>query len=353
MVNHNIVCQSLICMQFSYIYLDVLKAGIWKDMQKVEAPHLQELAKDLPNLVMSSKAASTTAKYVRAFNRWKRWASQFPEVQAFPASPLYISLYLNELKKELGSKSSIEAAVYGLNWAHEMAGLDSPTSHPLVHAALEGARRQLGKPTVKKEPVTPEMLWSLVEKFDGRNASLTDLRGLAICVLGYAGFLRYDEIAGLRFSDVKILEEHLDLFIASSKTDKLRNGDSVLIARTGNSTCPVGIIQRYINATKEPSLSNNYLFRSINAKKQALREGKLSYTRIREVVIGMFKGVVTDVSVFGVHSLRSGGATAAANAGVPDRHFKRHGRWKSETAKDGYVKDSLSSRLQVSRNIGL
>ena len=33
--------------------------------------------------------------------------------------------------------------------------------------------------------------------------------------------------------------------------------------------------------------------------------------------------------------------------------FKRHGRWRSETAKDGYVKDSLSSRLQVSCNIGL
>ena len=182
---------------------------------------MQELAEDLPNLVMSSKAASTTAKYVRAFNHWKRWASQFPEVQAFPASPLYISLYLNELKKELGSKSSIEAAVYGLI---KMAGLDSPTNHQLVHAALEGARRQLGKPTVKKEPVTPEMLQSLVEKFGGKNASLTDLRGLAICVLGYAGLLRYGEIAGLRFCDVSVLEDHLDLFIASSKTDKLRNG---------------------------------------------------------------------------------------------------------------------------------
>ena len=54
-----------------------------------------------------------------------------------------------------------------------------------------------------------------------------------------------------------------------------------------------------------------------------------------------------------MHSLCSGGATAAPNAGVPDRHFKHHGRWRSETAKDGYVKDSLSSRLQVSRNIGL
>ena len=113
---------------------------------------------------------------MRAFNRWKRWASQLPELQAFPASPLYISLYLNELKKESGPKSSIEAAVYGLNWAHEMAGLHSPTKHPLVHAALEGARRQLGKPTVKKELVTPEMLQNLGEVW----CSLADLQRLQI-----------------------------------------------------------------------------------------------------------------------------------------------------------------------------
>ena len=49
----------------------------------------------------------------------------------------------------------------------------------------------------------------------------------------------------------------------------------------------------------------------------------------------------------------SRGATAAANAKVPDRIFKRHGRWRSENAKDGYVKDSMESRLEVSRSIGL
>ena len=41
--------------------------------------------------------------------------------------------------------------------------------------------------------------------------------------------------------------------------------------------------------------------------------------------------------------MRSGGVTAAANANVPDRIFKRHRRWKSENAKDGYVKDSLEN----------
>jgi len=40
---------------------------------------------------------------------------------------------------------------------------------------------------------------------------------------------------------------------------------------------------------------------------------------------------------FGHHSLRAGGAMAAANAGVPDQVFKKHGRWKSESAKDGYI----------------
>ena len=54
-----------------------------------------------------------------------------------------------------------------------------------------------------------------------------------------------------------------------------------------------------------------------------------------------------------MHSLRAGGATAAAGSGVPDRLFKRHGRWRSETAKDGYVKDSVEGRLKVTQDLGI
>ena len=67
----------------------------------------------------------------------------------------------------------------------------------------------------------------------------------------------------------------------------------------------------------------------------------------------MLQAVGLDTKQFGLHSLRAGGATAAANAGVPDRLFKRHGRWRSENAKDGYVKDSVAERLSVTRKIGL
>ena len=45
--------------------------------------------------------------------------------------------------------------------------------------------------------------------------------------------------------------------------------------------------------------------------------------------------------------------SAAANSGVPDRVFQRHGRWKSASAKDGYVKDSTDVKLSLSRSLGL
>ena len=66
-----------------------------------------------------------------------------------------------------------------------------------------------------------------------------------------------------------------------------------------------------------------------------------------------FKDIVPDISAIGKHTIRRGRATAAANAGVPDRLFKRHGRWASESAKDGYLQDSLSSGLSVSKALGI
>ena len=51
---------------------------------------------------------------------------------------------------------------------------------------------------------------------------------------------------------------------------------------------------------------------------------------------------------FGLHSLRSGGATK-----VEDILFKKQGRWRTDKAKDGYVKENISEKLSVTQNIGL
>ena len=73
--------------------------------------------------------------------------------------------------------------------------------------------------------------------------------------------------------------------------------------------------------------------------------GGVSYTRVRELVLGMLSAIGLDHRQFGLHSLHARGASAAAYVGVPDKLFKRHGRWCSENAKDGYVKDRMEDRL--------
>ncbi|CAH3198107.1 unnamed protein product, partial [Porites evermanni] len=58
----------------------------------------------------------------------------------------------------------------------------------------------------------------------------------------------------------------------------------------------------------------------------------------------------------GLHSLRSGGITSAvrnSSNSIPERLLKIHGRWKSDSAKDMYVEESLENRLQVTKYLGL
>ena len=126
----------------------------------------------------------------------------------------------------------------------------------------------------------------------------------------------------------------------------------MVVARSGSNICPVGKLQEYMEMAAIDTSSSDRLFRAITKSKngEKLRKsGTISYTRVRELVLEKFAALGYDTASFGLHSFRAGGASLAANAGVPDRMFKRHSRWRSETAKDSYVKDTLEARLGVSK----
>ena len=168
-------------------------------------------------------------------------------------------------------------------------------------------------------------------------------------------FLQFNELICLRPCDFEISQEMMKIKILKSKTDQLRQGDELLIARTGNRTCPVAMLERYMHRIAMAPDDQRFLFRPIQRTKhdESLRQsGKISYTCLRD----LFKTKIADLGLppsnFGLHSLRAGGATAAANAKVPDRLFKRYSCWKLETTKDGYVKDHVRSRLEVSQSLG-
>ena len=281
------------------------------------------------------------------------WASQH-KLPVFPAKAIHVTLYLQYLGECNASRASAEEAVNGLAWAHSLAGIESPTSNPLVKNALDGLKRTLARPVNKKAPFTTEMLQAIVQDAE-QNDSLANVRLATMCLLAFAGFLRFDELSNIHPCDLCFEKDFVKLYIPKSKTDQLRQGNEVLIARTGSTTCPVAMLERYLVKAKITLDSQLFLFRPIiAAKSPRLRScGKLTYSRVREIFKQKLDQLGFPSEAFGLHSLRAGGATAAAKSGVPDRLFKRHGRWKSENAKDGYVEDLLSERLAVSQKLGL
>ncbi|XP_067676133.1 integrase/recombinase xerD homolog [Haliotis asinina] len=174
-------------------------------------------------------------------------------------------------------------------------------------------------------------------------------------LLSYAGFFRFSEVVNIKRNDITF---EISIFIRTSKTDVYRDGRTVLISVTSSPTCPVTMLKRYLEAADLVESSEDYIFRQLcycKRKSKYKLKGKspLSYTRARETLLEKLKFIGEDTFKIGLHSFRSGVASAVANDGVPDRLFKRHGRWASETAKDGYVKDDINSLLLVSANLGI
>ena len=261
--------------------------------------------------------------------KWKAWAGPRIEVKIFPVDEVHFALYLQHVANTTNSRASVEEAVNAISWAHQLAGLPPISSSAFVRATLAGLQRKLAKPKVKKEPITASMLTTLVESL-GTSPTLSDVRLAAGALLSFAAFLRYNELSGLRCCDIRFTEQHMTVHITSSKTDQYRQGDSVVVARTRTITCPVAMMERYMLMAGISTASSARLFRAIvrTKKGEKLRcSGTLSYTRMREVFLAKLKSLGFDANQFGLHSLRAGGATAVANAGIPDRLFKRHGRW--------------------------
>ena len=128
---------------------DVLDKREWKILKELEDPELKSLVEELPVRVMNSRGNSTTSKYLRAFRHWKEWVSSH-KLPSMPAVAHHIALYLQHLAKTTMSKAMAEEAVYAISWAHNLAGLSSPTETPLVQMTLQGLRRLLAKPIQRK-----------------------------------------------------------------------------------------------------------------------------------------------------------------------------------------------------------
>jgi hypothetical protein len=179
---------------------------------------------------------------------------------------------------------------------------------------------------------------------------------LTAITLCYTSFLRFDELVAIQWQTIKFVSQsHIELLIPDSKTDQYRKGETVYVAHLGGPFCPVSLVQRLLSAGQYRSHGNGHLIRStlICPPLQQIKSSAPCYSTVNAWFKDAASTLGLDPQYYGTHSGRRGGAMGAAANDVPDRLFKGHGRWRSERAKDMYVKEKLQAKLSVTRNLGL
>ncbi|KAK3086232.1 hypothetical protein FSP39_015566 [Pinctada imbricata] len=315
---------------------------------------LVDLAEHMPEYLIQSRSDNTILSYHNYFKRWKTFIER-KGGKSLPAQPIQVALYLTFLLDSGSSFHVVNSVVYAIKWVHSINGLADPTENSYVKSLQDAAKRIATPVAVKKDPVTPEMLTELCKFYSDCN-DLLIVRDIAMILISFSAFLRYDELSHLKCSDLSIHDSYISIHIERSKTDRFRQGDEVLVSKGSTCACPVQALIRYITLAGIDLKSQDYLFKPMFRSKGVARliykNKPLSYTAARESILSRLRSLRPNMNL-GLHSLRSGGATAAVAGRASERCIMRHGRWKCEGSKDRYVQDSVKSRLSVSASLNL
>ena len=304
----------------------------------------------------ASYAENTWKKYSGAWKRFEAWCVDENIVNIKPCEPLTVALYLSHLELKSSLRGAITGAVEGIRWAHESAGLASPTDVPFVKRIYEGAKRISPVNRNKKDPVKIEYVEELLRGVD--QEKLSDLRFAVLLTLSFAGFFRISEILNFRVRDLTFESDAVKFFVRKAKNDQPAEGKFVFVARTPNFTCPIAILEKYLRKARivDP---DDYVIAHLKKDSNGAWIGEaktpLSYSRARQILMEKFQPITDKVPEFnfGTHSGRIGGATTAKEAGVEDRLLDEHGRWKNPQSKNRYIRDSRSKKLAASKSLGL
>lgn len=271
--------------------------------------------------------------------------------------------------------AAVKAASAAVACRFLMSGMLSPTDHPLCRLARSEAQKILRSTPLHRDELTAAHLHTMARKYVHARCDLRTRMHFTCLVLSFVGFLRYDDLSKVLVHHelLQIYPTHMAIFLYKSKTDTLWEGAWIHIARLkAPSLCSVSLVEDLIEqggyqtvprqgSNEEdlgPLLRGTVSMFGHNARLSQVTSTlwapipPLGYKAYKESIKNLAEGAGISERIL-PHSGRIGGATAAANSGVPDRLFKLHGRWKSESAKDGYIRSDLAAKCLVSLGLGL
>ena len=285
----------------------------------------------------NSKADNTIKAYKSDFNDFGLFCAQ-NGFKSLPSDPKIVSLYLTQLSTKNVKISTIKRRLVSIGVIHKLKGHYLDTKHPLIVENLMGIKRRKGSIQNGKKPLLINNLKKIINVIDEqKKEKIKILRDRTIILIGFSGGFRRNEIVSLDFDDLDFVEEGLKINIKRSKTDQFGAGSTKGLPYFENSQyCPVVSIKKWIEISK---INSGALFRRFT-KGSNLSEKRLTDQTVA-LLIKEYLGLAgIDSTNYSGHSLRSGFATSAAEAGAEERTIMAMTGHKSTEMVRRYIKNA-------------
>lgn len=294
---------------------NVLNASVLKQANAARLANLQH-----------SVADSTAKNYEYWWERFTTfcWQNGLEEMPFGSETAALFLWHLAEQSPGVGGVTNARAALI-FYFKLKFPDVRCPADGAEVKSVVRGVRRRFEKPTVKKAPLAPDdfykILASATQNGNFQEVKLCQFRLAAQVALMYTTFSRYEESAVLRCSQVSKNKDDLVISFLKGKTYQHGEARCAVIASQPGILNPVTVILKYMDRLQTVhKAADGLLFPALtfSAKGDGVLQKPASY----RAVLKLFKaavvesGVAADSSSYGLHSMRRGAATTAANNGA-------------------------------------
>jgi site-specific recombinase XerD len=299
------------------------------DIKKLQ----EETLKNLKN----SKARNTVRAYKSDFEDFGLFCVK-NGFNNLPSEPKIVSLYLTHLSNKEAKISTIKRRLVSIGVIHKMKGHYLDTKHPIIIENLMGIKRRKGTIQKGKKPLLINNLKTIINVInEEKDPDIKKLRNKAILLIGFSGGFRRNELVSLNIEDVEFVFEGLKITLRRSKTDQFGEGMIKGIPHFENSLyCPVTSLKRWINTAK---IKKGPIFTKFS-KGSKLTETRLTDQSVALIIKDCLLKAGIDSKNYSGHSLRSGFATSAAEAGAEERSIMAMTGHKSPEMVRRYIKEA-------------
>jgi integrase len=309
---------------------------------------LDATERELEECIGKNAVENTKKAYAPYKEQFKKFCKINGHVH-FPARPHTLGLFMRDCLegRNLAVSTINQVVTAAVADDYRFSKHTSPSKSRIVKAVKKVVARKGKKPT-QKRPLLPSMLIKMVGLMELKEIDIRDIALLSFMVFG---MLRQSEAVALSAEDVWLdwveaegkQVQVLFIFVEKSKTDQERLGHTIVVSSLEGKE-HISPLVWYTAYTKIRSVRSAFFFSQIgNSKGLAKRTPNWVVKRWCEKL-----GI--DGKMYGSHSCRRGGCTAAAASGIEMRLIQRHGNWRSLCVFK-YMVDTWEDKLSVSRAI--